>query len=352
MSGLLAHAWFGGLFADPDCADILSPAAELARYRKIEAAWSMAQADIGTADPAICEQAAKHIMTCQIGDAILRAGVVQDGVPIPAFVRALKSNAPNPIKDVLHSGLTSQDVMDTALILSLGPVFDLFRMRLEALRGGLTRLAEQNESRSLMGYTRMQAALPITVDVRIATWLCPLGDYITKLDQIAGQMKVLQWGGPVGLRYHERAGDLGPAFAARLGVRDPGHAWHTTRADIAELGSFIARLTGTLGKMGQDVAMMAPLGPDDIALNSGGSSSAMPHKQNPILAELLVTIAQYTAQQATILNVAMVHEPERSGTAWVLKFMPLPDLLQLCGCALVKAQLLVNQIASLGSKPV
>jgi 3-carboxy-cis,cis-muconate cycloisomerase len=70
------------------------------------------------------------------------------------------------------------------------------------------------------------------------------------------------------------------------------------------------------------------------------------------LAELLVTIAQYAAQQATLLNVAMVHEQERSGTAWVLEFMSLPDLLQLCGCALVKAQLLVNQIVSLGSKPV
>jgi len=352
MTSMLTHAWFGGLFADPEVADILSPASELMRFRKIEAAWTMALSDVGAADRKICEKAVDYIMSVVIEDDMLRAGVVQDGLPIPAFVRTLKATAPEPFKEVLHVGLTSQDVMDTALTLSLAPIFELFRERLVALNDALQFLAGQNGGRYLMGYTRMQAALPVTADARILTWQRPLSDYISTLDQMAVKLAVLQWGGPVGLRDHEKAAELGAAFAARLGVRDLGHAWHTTRADIAELGSFIARLTGSLAKMGQDTAMMAQRGPEDITLKSGGSSSAMPHKQNPILSEMLVTLAQYSAQQATLLNVAMVHEQERSGTAWVLEFMALPDLLQVCGCALNTAHSLTKQIVTVGSQAV
>ena len=108
----------------------------------------------------------------------------------------------------------------------------------------------------------------------------------------------MQWGGPIGIRETHPADALGPAFAARLGLRDPGFAWHTTRSDITELGGLIARVTGSLGKIGQDIALMAQRGADDMTLHTGGTSSAMPHKQNPILAELLVTIAGYTSQHS------------------------------------------------------
>jgi 3-carboxy-cis,cis-muconate cycloisomerase len=351
MSGMMNHAWFGGLLGDPQCADILSPASELARYRAIEVAWVLAQADVGVADPETCALLARHIETCQIPDVLLKAGVMADGVPVPAFVRALKKGAPDHGQDLLHIGLTSQDVMDTALVLALSRLFDIYRSRLSALATTLEALREQNAGRSLMGYTRMQAALPITAEARITTWVRPLHGYIDDLDHIADKLAVLQWGGPVGLRQTSKADVLGPAFAKRLGLRDPGFAWHTTRADLAELGSFVARLTGTFGKMGQDIALMAQRGSSDVVLASGGTSSAMPHKQNPILAEFLVTVAHHTAQQSTLLNVAMVHEQERSGTAWMLEMMTLHDLLQLCGVALRTSQSLVGQITTIGSDP-
>jgi len=348
MSGVLTHAWFGGLFADPEIVEILSPAADLARYRDIEIAWTMALCDVGNADLSICNHAGEHIATCEISDDTIRAGVIQDGLPIPAFVRALKANAPETAKQVIHFGLTSQDVMDTSMMLAVKSILGIYRLRLTHLADQLDALARANAGNALMGYTRMQAALPITADGRITTWVRPLRGYIKDIDRVAQKLDVLQWGGPVGIRETHPADALGPAFAARLGLRDPGFAWHTTRSDIAELGGLIARITGSLGKMGQDIALMAQRGAGDITLNTGGTSSAMPHKQNPILAELLVTIAGYTAQQSGALNFAMVHEQERSGTTWVLEFMTLPDMLQLCGTALMSAQTLIGQVVSFG----
>ena len=350
MSGLMKHAWFGGLLGDAEIADMLSPASDLARYRAVEVAWVMAQADSGVADPELCGRVARHIETCDISGDLLRSGVEADGLPIPAFAKALKANAPAQSQDVLHTGLTSQDVMDTSLVLALTPLLEIYRRRLSDLAKSLASLQDRNAGHHLMGYTRMQAALPITADARIATWSQPLQGYSDDLDRLARKLAVLQWGGPVGQRSTHNAEELGKAFAARLGLRDPGFAWHTTRADIAELASFLARLTGSLGKMGQDIALMAQRGSSDLTLVSGGTSSAMPHKQNPVLAELLVTVAHYAAQQATLLNMAMVHEQERSGTAWMLEVMTLPDLLQLCGGALRTSQTLVGQIITIGTK--
>lgn len=348
MSGVLTHTWFSGLFADPEIADLLSPVVDLARYRDIEIAWTMALADVGNADQSLCEHAAQHIATCEIADDIIRAGVIQDGLPIPAFVRALKANATETAKQVIHFGLTSQDVMDTALMLALKSILGIYRARLTHLADALDVLARANAGNTLMGYTRMQAALPITADRRITTWVRPQRGYVEDIDRITEKLDVVQWGGPIGIRETPPADALGPAFAARLGLRDPGFAWHTTRSDIAELGGLIARMTGSLGKMGQDIALMAQRGADDITLNTGGTSSAMPHKQNPILAELLVTIAGYTSHQSGTLNSAMVHEQERSGATWVLEFMTLPEMLQLCGTALVSAQSLIGQVVSVG----
>lgn len=349
MSGLITHTWFSGLFADPEIAEILSPTADLARYREIEIAWTLALAEVGNAEVSLCEQAAHHIATCDIADETLRAGVVVDGLPIPAFVRGLKANISAELQKVVHFGLTSQDIMDTSLILAIKSILTIYKRRLGALVTNLETLRADNGGNHLMGYTRMQAALPITADARISTWIRPVQRYLTDVDRIADQLDILQWGGPVGLRDIPNADRLGPAFAARLGLRDPEFAWHTTRADIAELGAFLARIAGSLGKMGQDIALMAQRGSRDITLKSGGTSSAMPHKQNPIRAELLVTMAQYTTQQAASLTAAMVHEQERSGGAWVLEMVTLPYMLQLCGAALANAHDLTEQIITIGS---
>ena len=162
----------------------------------------------------------------------------------------------------------------------------------------------------------------------------------------------MQLGGPVGTRT-----ELGPEadaiaghMARRLGL-GPAPPWHSQRDAIVELGSWLALVTGSLGKMGQDVALMVQNEVGTARLRGGGTSSAMAHKQNPVPAELLVALARFTAGLGGILNGALVHENERSGAAWTLEWLVLPQMTVASGAALRTALSLVGHL-SVSSRPV
>ena len=121
------------------------------------------------------------------------------------------------------------------------------------------------------------------------------------------------------------------------------------REGIADYANLLSLVTGSLGKMGQDVALMAQQGLDEITLTGGGGSSAMPHKQNPVSAELLVTLARFNAVQLSALHLAMVHEQERSGSAWTLEWMVLPQMLAATARALAVAQDMTQRITRIGT---
>jgi 3-carboxy-cis,cis-muconate cycloisomerase len=165
------------------------------------------------------------------------------------------------------------------------------------------------------------------------------------------EVERVQIGGAAGDR--GALGDAAPIVARtvadRLGLREPGHSWHSTREGIAAQSAAMAAISGTLGKMGQDICLMAQQGVDEVALVSGGGgSSAMPHKQNPVLAELLVTLARFNATQVSAMHHAMIHEQERSGAAWGLEWMVLPQMAVATARGLSAALELTADIARLG----
>jgi 3-carboxy-cis,cis-muconate cycloisomerase len=137
-------------------------------------------------------------------------------------------------------------------------------------------------------------------------------------------------------------------MAASLGLRDAA-PWHALRDGVVEHGQVMALIAGTLGKMGQDLALMAQQGVDEVALSGGGGSSAMPHKANPVAAETLVALARYAAGQSGLMAQALVHEQERSGAAWTLEWMVLPGLSRAALRALGLAADLVARVERIGA---
>jgi 3-carboxy-cis,cis-muconate cycloisomerase len=135
-------------------------------------------------------------------------------------------------------------------------------------------------------------------------------------------------------------------LANRLDLTD-WPQWHSQRDWLAEIAGLLSLITGSLGKFGQDVALLALVG-DDIELSGGGGSSAMPHKQNPVDAELLVTLARFNAGQLALMHQALVHEQERSGSAWMLEWLALPQMVAATGSSLLATGRVAGQIAKLG----
>ncbi len=350
MTDVFDHPWLGGLFADAEMAALWSPDAQLAGMRAFEAAFSRALGRAGLAGAAQAEAAAQAIEAMDFDMADLRAGSGNDGVVVPRLVAQMKAAA-GDAAGAVHKGATSQDVIDTATAMAMRASLSLIDNRLATLARVLQALDARFGDAPLMGRTRMQAATEITVRDRIAPWLLPLADHRARISEARPRIARLQLGGASGDRkaLGDKAAQVAQDLAAALSLENPPRAWHAMRDGVAEFAGLLSLVSGTLGKMGQDIALMAQQGIAEIALSGGGASSAMPHKQNPVLAELLVTLARFNAVQLSGLHQALIHEQERSGTAWALEWMILPHMAQATGRALEVAITLTAQINRIGT---
>jgi 3-carboxy-cis,cis-muconate cycloisomerase len=134
-------------------------------------------------------------------------------------------------------------------------------------------------------------------------------------------------------------------MADALGLAAVPHPRHSERDGVVVLADWLSLVTGGLGKMGADIALMAQSEVGEIRIKSGGGSSAMPHKVNPVGAEILVTLARFNATLVSGIHQALVHENERSGSAWTLEWMLLPQMAVAVGAALRTAGALLRQVA-------
>jgi len=343
------HPLLSALLGDEETARAFSVKAEIASMVAVERALAEAEAAEGVIRPAAARVigAALDSFTADMGR--LRAGVARDGMMVPELVRQIREGVAAQYRDDVHFGSTSQDITDTALVLRLKPVV----ARLDALLGELAERFDAMQtafgSRSLMAVTRMQRAIPIEVRDRIAAWRRPLVEHRERLGGLRSRLLAVQFGGPAGTL--EKLGDKGAAvrakLAALLDLADRPQ-WHSQRDNLAEFAGWLSLVTGSLGKFGQDVALMALVG-GEIGLTGGGGSSAMPHKQNPVSAEALVTLARFNATQLSGMHHALVSELERSGAAWTLEWMLLPQMVVATAAGLRLALKLAGQIESLGA---
>jgi 3-carboxy-cis,cis-muconate cycloisomerase len=351
MTQTLPFPVLQALVGDEEVGAFFSNEAELSAMLRVEAALAEAEAKAGL----IGEEAARRIAeVCESFQADwtkLAEGLARDGVIVPDFVKQLRATVGEPHGQSVHLGATSQDIIDTALVLRLKSVIEVLGHRLDTLIQSLDGLKRQDGSARLMAHTRMQQALPFTAADKIDTWIQPLERHREALQALAPRLLVLQLGGPIGTRGELKGhGDaVADAMAEILGL-GPAPSWHSQRDRIGEFGAFLSLLTGTLGKIGQDIALMAQNEVGEVRLASGGGSSAMPHKSNPVPAEVLVTLARFNAGMLGTLHQALVHENERSGAAWTLEWMVLPQMVVSSAAALSRAQGLIASMSFVPSK--
>jgi 3-carboxy-cis,cis-muconate cycloisomerase len=342
------HPLLAGLFGDGEVAAWFSVAAELDAMLDFERALAAAEAELGVIPPAAGATIAAALDAFTPHIAELRTATGRDGVVVPELVRQIRNAVGEPHARHVHFGATSQDAIDTALILRLKSVLAIFEARLDAIIAGFVVFEGRFGSGQVTAVTRMQPAIQISVGSRIETWRQPLERHKLRLREQCPRLLVVQFGGPVGTL--DALGEAGRAvrasLAARLGLADAPQ-WHNQRDTIAELSSWLSLVTASLGKFGQDVALMA-LDGSAIRLSGGGGSSAMPHKQNPVKAEALETLARFNATQTGAMHQAAIHPLERSGAAWSLEWLILPQMVVATGAALRLAEDLIGDIKAMG----
>lgn len=333
---LFDHPHFSKLLQRLEIVELFSPAAELEAMLRFETALAEAEADLGLISGEASDAVAEAVARFQAQESELADGIAQDGLAIPTLVKCIRDTMPEAYRRHLHFGATSQDVIDTGLVLRLKQVLFFFRQDLETVSTTLNTLATEQGDTKVMGRTRMQRALPITFADRLAVWKGPLDRQRDDLDRLENVVLAVQFGGAVGTL--DKLGDKGhlvrKALAERLGLTDHGRPWHAERDRIADFAGWLTKISGSAGKIGQDLALMAQNEVGEVELASGGSSSAMPHKRNPITAEILVTLARFNAGHLASIHHAMVHEGERSGSAWTLEWLILPEMVAATAASL------------------
>lgn len=328
------------LWRDSEVDSLFSPDAEIAAMLKFETELAAAQARASVISHEAAEAIRLVCTSFMVDMPQLRKGIQYDGMAVPELVRQLRMALAAEHREALHLRSTSQDVIDTVLILQSSKAIGIIEHRMNAVSLELQRLAAAYGNVPQMGRTRMQRALPLTAGHRVEAWRAPLQRLAARLAELKPRLLVIQCGGPIGID----AGSWNAYLAAGLGLGVPSRSWHSARDVLGELASWLSLLTGTLGKVAIDVAMMAQNEVGEVALSGGGSSSAMHHKSNPVGAELIVAMARCNAGMLGCFHQALVHEQERSGAGWALEWMILPEMISMSGASLDRCRALLSSL--------
>ncbi len=344
---LASSSLLAPLVGDVELAALFDAPADHAAMLAFERELAAAQAGLGLMPADAARALGQTLTELTAARAPPALEFVRDGLAAPAWVEAIRERLAPELRAHFHRGVTSQDLVDSSLMLRAKQAFALLAARLAALEDRLERLSARHGERRLDGRTRLQRAQPIRVADRLAVWQQGLAG---AAGRIAALDFPVQLGGPVGTlaSFGPHGNALRAALAQRLALSDPGLCWHAAREPVVRLAETASVLTGALGKLGLDAGLMAQNGIDELTLVDGGRSSSMAHKRNPVHAEILVALARHNAGLLGGAHQALLHEQERSGAAWTLEWLTLPPMIVGAGAATRHAELLLDSIDRLG----
>ncbi|QDL90481.1 3-carboxy-cis,cis-muconate cycloisomerase [Paroceanicella profunda] len=338
---------FRELYGDAEAAALFTEAAQIRAMLLFEGALAEVQGRLGIIPQDSAFFIARSAREVQIDPAALAAGTARDGVVAPALVAAFRREmqAPEHAKWI-HWGATSQDVIDTGLVLRLRRLLDILDSRLAALADTLAQQASRHAGTVLAARTRSQMATPTTLGAKIAVWAAPLARHRERLAQMRPRLLTVSLAGASGTNaaLAGRGTEVMEGVADALGLAPSPIPWHAARDSIAELAGWLAMVTGSLGKMGGDIILLTQSEIREISAGTGGASSTMPHKSNPVEPETLVTLARRAGGDLSTIQNAMLHAQERDGAAWALEWMALPALCMGCAAALRHAATLAQTL--------
>lgn len=337
------------LFHDESITAEFSAAQTIAYMLEFEKALAGAQGQMGIISAEAAQQIVATIQDFEPDIEAIQVGMAKSSVPTIELIKQVRGAIGAEHGSYVHWGATSQDVMDTALVLQLRACIIYLESVLQKTIINFAKIADRHRQTLMVGRTHSQHALPISFGFKVANWIMPLVRHQQRLAELKPRLLVLQCGGAVGTL--AALGNDGQAVTERvaqhlqLGV--PITAWHTQRDNLAEFGAWLSLVTGSLAKIAQDIILMAQSEIAEVLESNDptrGGSSTMPQKRNPIISELIVAAARQNANLLASLHQAMIQEHERATGNWQIEWLAIPQMLHLTATALNKAHFLSENL--------
>ena len=344
------------LFGSDAVNEIFTDRSRLQRMLDFEAALARAEARVNVipksaAEPITEQCRAELFDLAALGRATVKTG--NHAIPMVKELTALVGKQDEQAMRYVHWGATSQDVVDTGLILQIRDALAAIRADLNRLCDSLKSLAAQYRSTPVVARTLMQQAVPTVFGLKVAGWLDAIARHRTKIRELQTRVMVVQFGGAAGTlaMLGDRGLDVAAALAEELQLALPPLPWHGHRDRVVEVATTLALLTGTLGKMARDISLQMQTEVGEVFEPSGegrGGSSTMPHKRNPITCAVVLAAADRVPGLTGIMLAAMPQEHERSLGGWHAEWETLPEIVRLSAGALHH---MVEAVAGLGIDP-
>jgi len=346
-STIIDSAIFGDIFSTAAMRHIWSDENRTTKYVAIESALAKVQGALGLIPADAAEEIIRVCHIDNIDMVKLKAQTERIGYPILGVVSQINLLCRDKLGEFCHWGATTQDITDTATVLQIREALEIVDADLKALGDALAKLAREHRLTPMVGRSNLQQAVPVTFGYKMAGLLAAVQRHRERLAQLKPRVLQGEFAGAAGTLASLETGAMQTqaGLCAELGLAQPVIAWHTVRDTIAEVGTFIGLVGGTLGKISMDVKLMMQTEVGEVYepyAHGRGSSSTMPQKRNPISSCYIHAQISVLRQHAAAMLDAMVADHERSTGPWEIEWIVLPEAFCLLAGALAQSRAVIE----------
>lgn len=339
----MSYQLYGDKFTTPEMQAIFAEQNYLQKILEVEIALAEAESELGlipvSVVPLLKEQAkAQRIDLAKVKEVQKRVGHY-----LVSVLKVWEENCPGESGQFIHYGATTQDIIDTAMVMLIREALALVQSDLNAILKATLRLAEEYRKVPMAGRTHGVHAVPITFGFKVSIWAAEIARHMQRLREIKPRVLIGNLTGAVGTfaGFGEKGMEVQERALAKLGLGIPLICWHAARDHFAELINWIAMVGSTLAKIANEIrVMMKPeFGEVEEPIKEGTvGSSTMPHKRNPNLSEEIIALGKILRSYAGVMLEAMETEHERDIGTWRCEFLILPESFLVLSAALRNAK--------------
>jgi adenylosuccinate lyase len=335
-STLLKHMW-----STDELRAVFNDENRVQKWYDYEAALALSQAELGIIPQAAASEIARKAKVTNVDLEEIAAEIRRINHPLVPALRALQAICAGDLGEYLHFGPTTQDVLDTGVMLQIKEAHALFKRDLQDIGRELYKLAERHKDTPMAGRTHAVQALPITFGHKCAIWLSETGRNYQRLTQLEDRTFVGSLVGAVGTQasFGDAAFELDKKVMARLHLGVADISWQPARDRLVEYVNMLGLIGGSLAKIANEIVSLAHTEIDELAepFREGKvGSSTMPHKRNPAIAEGIVAVGRTLRYTVALMSEVLIQDHERDATAWRIEWKALPEACLMTGAILAQ----------------